>query len=91
MALVGDTIRLYVEFRNFENEKIDPSNINLQILDEQGQEIENITIDSSNKLDVGKYFYDYVVPEGTGDLYFVFSGICNNKPIKAKGKFSREV
>lgn len=83
----GDTIRLIVHFRAFDDTLIDPTNIELKIYDENEQLIETIPIDDSNKESVGIYFYDYTTPEDIkGDIIFEFRGIYNNKPILSRGR-----
>lgn len=86
MAYVGDTVRLKCHFRTFNGNSVEPTNVTLTIYDDQKQIIENINLDDTNKLDVGVYFYDYVIPDGNSDLVYEFAGTYNNKPILARGE-----
>ncbi|WP_003545433.1 hypothetical protein [Desulfotomaculum nigrificans] len=81
MALINDTVRLKVNFKTFDGTAVDPTNITLKIYDDKKQLIETISIDDTNKLNVGVYFYDYIIPSGEEDLYIEFQGLLNNKPI----------
>lgn len=89
MALINDTVRLKVFFKTFGGTAIDPTNITLKIYDDKQQEIESINIDDTNKLDVGIYFYDYIIPSGKGDIYFEFAGLVNDLPIVTRKLIKR--
>lgn len=61
--LAGDTIRLTCEFKDFSGVLADPSTINVKIYDETQKVVNTYTIDPiANKLETGKYFYDYTIP-----------------------------
>lgn len=89
MALINDTIRLKVYFKSFEGAAVDPNNITLTIYDNGQQQLETIDIDDTNKLNVGVYFYDYIIPSGEGDIYIEFSGLVNDKPILTRKLLKR--
>lgn len=91
MALIGDTIRLIVRFRNFSGNPVNPIDVKLRILDgDSFEEIESITVTDENKTDVGVYEYDYVVPEGDSKfLVYEYSGTYNDKPVLTRGSFHR--
>lgn len=91
MALIGDSVRLIVKFRTFDGSPVDPTNVNLRILDgDTYEEIESIVITDENKTDVGVYEYDYVVPDGESTtLVYEYSGTYNDKPILSRGSFRR--
>ncbi|WP_066639694.1 hypothetical protein [Desulfolucanica intricata] len=89
MVLIGDTVRLKVFFKTFDGTAVDPTNITLKIYDDTQQEIETININDTNKINVGVYFYDYVIPSGEGDLYFEFTGLVNNLPIVTRKLIKR--
>jgi len=92
MAFVGDTVRLKVKFRTFNGNAVDPLDVNLRVLDgDNYQEVETVAITNDNKVDVGVYEYDYVIPYGESDtLIYEFSGTHNNKPILSRGRFDRD-
>lgn len=81
MALAGDTVRFRCHFRTFDGQLIDPADVKLTIYDAIKQQIEQITLDDTNKENVGVYFYDYVLPMNQSEIIFEFSGVYNNKPI----------
>ena len=79
MPLVGNTVRLKAEFRDFNGEYVSPDNVILRIYDGYKKQVgEDIPVLPS---DVGKYQYDYVIPDVIGPLYFEFSGEIDGKPI----------
>ncbi|WP_312753360.1 hypothetical protein [Rummeliibacillus suwonensis] len=80
----GDSIRLKVHFKNFDNQSIDPSNITLTIYNLDKTKIEEISITDSNKQNVGVYFYDYTPSSNLSEFVFEFKGYYNNKPILAR-------
>lgn len=91
MALIGDSVRLRVRFRTFNGNAVDPTDVTLRILDGNDySEIESISSADINKIDVGVYEYDYVVPSGESEsLVYEFSGSFNSKPILSRGCFDR--
>lgn len=91
MALIGDTVRLRVRFRTFSGNVVDPNDVTLRILDGNTyQEIDNITVSNNDKVDIGIYECDYVIPNGDSEtLVYEFSGTYDNKPILARGSFDR--
>lgn len=88
MAYIGDTVRLKCFFRTFSGKEINPVNVMLKIYDNQQQEIDSFNLDDTNKID-GVYFYDYVIPAGTGNLIYEFAGVYNDKPIVTRGELKR--
>jgi len=85
MAFVGDTVRLQVHFKTFEGVYINPNTISLKIYDNAKNERESLIISDENKLDNGKYFYDYIIPDDISE-YFIFEyrGLHNDKPILSR-------
>ena len=84
MALAGDTIRLKCHFRTLDGRSVIPADVKLTIYNTNKQQIEQITLDDTNKEDNGVYFYDYVLPMNQNEIIFEFSGVYNNKPILAR-------
>ncbi|SFA52342.1 hypothetical protein SAMN05216169_103218 [Anoxybacillus pushchinoensis] len=81
MVLAGDTVRFRCHFRTFDGQSIIPADVKLTIYDANKQQIEQITLDDTNKEDIGVYFYDYVLPDDKQEIIFEFRGLYNNKPI----------
>lgn len=85
MALAGDTVRFRCHFKTFDGQSVEPTDVKLTIYNTNKQQIEQITLDDTNKKNVGVYFYDYILPMNQSEIIFEFSGIYNNKPILARG------
>ena len=93
---VGDTVRLRAEFKDFDEELFDPSDIKLKIYDRNQEDIDGPftynTEDPVNseiqKESTGVYTYEYTLPikEAIYPLYFEYSGKIRNKPILRRGK-----
>jgi len=87
----GDTVRLIVNFVDFDGNMIDPTDIELKIYDSNEQLKETITIDDTCKQSTGVYQYDYPTPDDTqGDLIFEFRGMFSGKPILSRGRIKGE-
>lgn len=85
MAYGGDTVRLQVKFRDFNDFAVNPTDIKLTTYDINKNQIDQISINDTNKVDVGVYFYDYVLPEDETEIVFEFKGTHNEKPILTRG------
>ena len=90
MALIGNTVRLKVEFKTFDGVLVNPENVKLRIY--SGSNKKNGLLEEINvePIEEGKYQYDYTIPEGLGFLYFEFSGILEGKPILGRMKLERK-
>lgn len=86
MIYAGDTVRLKVNFKTYDGKAIDPDNVTLTIYDNNQEQIEQITLDDTNRNDVGVYFYDYVTPNDKREVIFEFSGIYRSNPIVVRDK-----
>lgn len=86
MIYAGDTVRLKVNFKTYDGKAIDPDNVTLTIYDTTEEQIEQITLDDTNRNDVGVYFYDYVTPNDKREVIFEFSGIYRSNPIVVRDK-----
>lgn len=79
MSLINNTVRLKAEFRDFDGTLVMPDNVKLRIYDGTRKQIgEDISVEPDQN---GIYWYDYIVPEVMGRLYFEFSGELNGNPI----------
>ena len=85
MAFAGDTVRLQVRFKDFDDVAVNPTNIKLTTYDLSKNQIDQFTINDTNKIDEGVYFYDYVLPEDKTEIVFEFKGTHNEKPILTRG------
>ena len=88
MPLIGDTIRLKGEFKDFDGVYVDPANVALKIYAGNKKQLgEDITPD---RVGLGKYQYDYVIPgDVIGPLYFEFSGEIDGKPILGRATIDK--
>ncbi|MFB5088634.1 hypothetical protein PGC35_15740 [Psychrobacillus sp. PGGUH221] len=78
----NDTIRLIVQFRTFDGNKVTPDDVKLTIYDKQENVIQEITYGLSTD-GLGKYEYDYTDSTGK-DFIFEYSGFFNEKRILAR-------
>lgn len=81
MIYSGDTVRLICNFKTFTGQLIDPTDITLTIYDSDREQIEQFTLNDTNRDDVGVYFYDFVTPDDKQEVLFEFKGVHNNLPI----------
>lgn len=77
----NDTVRLCVQFRDFEGKPINPENVKLTIYDINQAVIEEITEEIVDLAD-GKYHYDYIATNS--DFIFEFSGFYFDKPVLSR-------
>lgn len=56
----GNTIRLTAQFHDWDGNPIDPSIIKIKFYDRQFNLLEEHSLGSTNREDVGEYYYDYV-------------------------------
>ena len=78
--LAKDTIRLFVEFKDFDGKIIHPTNITLKIYDKKQNLIETITDNIIQE--TTKYYYDYLATDS--DFIFEFSGFYNDKAVLSR-------
>lgn len=87
MALVGDSVRLLVQFKTCEGVSIEPQAITLTIYDNAQVEVITIPEDELVREGIGKYYYDFIVPDELIEYFiFEYAGLHNNKPILSRGK-----
>lgn len=78
-----DTVRLVVQFRDFDGKSINPDDVKLTIYDLDEQVIEEITdgiIDNGQ----GNYHYDFITTDS--DFIYEFSSFYFEKPVLAREK-----
>ena len=92
MPLIGDTIRLKAEFRNFNGELIDIENPKVVVYDSNR---EVILAAEPERVGEGKYQYDLIVPDykeagkQKEPLVFEFSGEIGGQPVVGRSSFER--
>ena len=97
MPLIGDTIRLKGEFRDYDKNLVDIDNPKVIIYGAAGQKIHEVT---PVKQGTGIYYYDYTVPGpdevpwrgnvgGPDEIDYEFSGELAGKPILSRASFVR--
>ena len=87
MAIIGDTVKLKCEFKNWAGVLESPSDVKVKVY--EGNEI--LLTTSVTPVTTGKYEYDYTIPiNAVGDMYFEFIGILENKTIMGRMKLERE-
>ena len=78
MPLIGNTVRLKAEFRDFNGELTDIENPRVVVYDSKRK----VILDAEpERIEEGKYQYDYVIPNVIGPLYFEFAGAIEGLPI----------
>lgn len=96
MAIIGNTIRLSAEFKSFAGVYTDPTLVTLKIYDKNMAQIgETVVLGDAHKNGIGKYYYDYLVPDdkrlGINTLtFYEFCGIIDGEPALNRGQFIRE-
>lgn len=86
--LIGNTVRLKAEFKDFNGEHVSPENVILRIYDRHKKQVgEDIPVSPS---DVGKYLYDYVIPDVFGTLYFEFVGTIGGLPVLGRATIDKK-
>ncbi len=91
LALKGDTVRLEVQFKTFDGSIIDPSDVKLNIYNEDNVAIESITMTAeTNKVGIGNYIHDYTLPYGNDFITYEFFGKYEGKPVVARKRIDVE-
>lgn len=85
MIYSGDTVRLVVNFKTFNGQAINPTDVTLTIYDNTEKQIEQFILNDTNQEDVGVFFYDYIVPNDQQEMIFEFKGVYEGKPIVVRG------
>ena len=87
MSVANNTVRVTVEFRTFPTNSAlaDPTAMTFSAWTEDGRQIgTSVVIDSSDRISLGKYFYDYLIPRGYGRIDVEFSGTLEGSIITGK-------
>jgi hypothetical protein len=96
VAFIGNTVILKADFiiqdeSTGEEKYVDPTDIKLKVYEDNKKQIgSTIDISNVNKKDVGKYRYNYVIPDGIRPIVYEYSGMYSGYPILGRGVFPRE-
>lgn len=82
----GDTVRLQVNFKSFKGKSVDPTDLALTVYDSQQNKIEQVQLDDTNRIELGVFTFDYVLPDDKQEVIFEFRGLHNQKPILVRDK-----
>ena len=92
MPLIGNTIRLKAEFKDFNGELTNIENPKVVVYDSKRK----VILDAEpERIEKGKYQYDLIVPDykeagkQNEPLVFEFSGSLEDKPIVGRASFER--
>lgn len=78
----GDTVRLKVHFKTFDNGPVTPDDVTLTIYDKSKTQIEQFQLTSTDLLEIGVFYYDYTPASELNESFvFEFAGRVNDKPI----------
>ena len=85
--LSGNTVRLIAEFKDFDGILTDVMFPKVTIYDYRYNKISEILLNEDNKLDVGKYFYDFVTDSKPKRIIYEFSGELDGSPTLDRHSF----
>jgi hypothetical protein len=95
--LIGNTVRVLMEFRTFNGQLDNPTDIIFKDYDQNGKSIgEPVALSEVNRIEPGKYFYDYTIPvkkkKKNTKAYIVLevSGILEGSSIVGRTKIDVE-
>jgi hypothetical protein len=83
-VIAGTAIRIINTFYNFKGEQQDPQIVRFKIYDRRYTLLEDFTLTDGNKLEEGKYFYDYITPTEPNQRFIVefYGEIAGNPTIE---------
>lgn len=76
-----------MKFYDWENQLADPTIVKLIIYDRNYAKLNEISIPPSSRLDVGSYYYDYVL-EQTGIFVYEWYAELDGKPSLQRNRFT---
>lgn len=90
----GNTLRIEIEFMDFDGQPVDPDNIVFKIYDLKYIELSSNPLSDNNKVRnsngdflSGKYYIDYVFDK-SGTYYIEFLGYVDGKPTLKREKIA---
>jgi hypothetical protein len=91
MPVAGGTVTLVAEFKTPSGEYRDQEKIELSLYNSAKRPIGNTTVlRNSARVGRGKYYYDYIMPEGIGPVYYEFKGYLEGKITIGRGVLNRD-
>jgi hypothetical protein len=90
MSIIGNTVKLHVEFTTWAGSHSDVDSGNIKIYDTVRNLLQTIPLSAINKVSAGIYESFYTVPDGYGDLSVEASGILETNPIVGRVSLGRE-
>jgi hypothetical protein len=91
LALMGSTIEIQAEFRDFSGKLVDPNIIEFKVYEKLNQLMYSQQIPQTNKVSTGIYKFNYTIPVGNGSLvYEVLGKIGDTVSLAAREKLTRE-
>lgn len=82
----GETVKLLVDFYDFGNQLIDPQVIKIIFYDREYKKINEFILGAGNRDSLGKYFYNYTIPNDHFTIYYEFNGEYNGLINLNRGK-----
>lgn len=87
--IIGNTVRCTIIFSDFTGEKVDPALVKFITYDKNYNMINEVSIGTENKTATGEYFYDFVVPDKEGIMYYEWYGEIDGKPSISRQQISK--
>lgn len=76
----GDTAKLTCEFRDWNDELVDPENVTVTVYNEYWEKLSQASDTDIFRESQGKYYYEYVTPMTTGIVIYEWRGMISGKP-----------
>ena len=93
MSLVGNTVRLSVTFRDFDDELASPEDVVFRVYDSEYNQVgEDVSVTETS---VGLFEYDYTIPvssnwrDNTKPMYYEFYGTLEGNVAIGRGEITR--
>lgn len=87
MPLIGNTIRLFAEFKTFDGEISDATDVTLRIFD--NSTTYTFTGVQIIRQGLGTYYVDFTIPSGRGWLKYTWSGTLEGSTALNQGVIER--
>ena len=90
MAIIGNTVRIYAEFKTWAGVLSDVASTQIKITDNTGQIYVTATEPAIKKQSTGIYYYDFTVPDGNGKISYEWKAVLELSDIVNRGYLERE-
>lgn len=84
----GSTVRLIGEFFDFDGQPTDVLFLKVVIYDYKYNKLKEFTLNDSNKIETGKYFYDFVTDTTPKRVIYEFRGELDSLPALDRRSFT---